>query len=143
MRCVSWLIWLMTGSVLFASEPADSDVPRDPFWPVGYEKPKPPDPEEETSTGLKAPRPDEVWPELPVQGTSRRADGTFYALIRGYGIAGAGDDVSLEKNGLWYHWRIAEIGPGGIRALKLGVSGDRKTIPRPAAPAVNRQPVKE
>lgn len=128
------------GSAVYGEEETES---RDPFWPVGYEKPKPPDPQEEVATGVKAPRSDQVWPELPVQGTSRGPDGNYFAFIRGIGVVIAGEDISLEKQGLWYHWHIAEIGPDGIRARKLGVSEDRNIAPRPTTPAGNAQPVKE
>jgi hypothetical protein len=121
----------------------DPPMPRDPFWPVGYEKPKPPDPEEEVKEGVLAPREDQAWPDLPVQGVSRGAGGAYFALIKGVGVVSAGDDVSIEKEGVWYHWHIDQIGAGGIRARKLGVSADRATVPRPATPAGNGQPVKE
>lgn len=137
------LVLLFLLSAPFISFSDDESMPRDPFWPVGYEKPKPTAPEEEIAKGVLAPRPDQVWPELPVQGTSRGVDGRYFALVKGIGVVSAGEDVSLEKDGLWYHWQVADIGPGGIRARKLGVSEDRNTIPRPATPAGNGQPVKE
>lgn len=139
-RCGLLSMLLAAVSAAYGEQEAE---PRDPFWPVGYEKPKPPDPEEEIAKGVLAPRLEQKWPELPVQGTSRGAGGAYFAVIRGVGVVSAGEDVSLEKDGLWYHWRIEEIGSGGIRTLKLGVSKDRDTIPRPAAPTGAKQPVKE
>ncbi len=115
---------------------------RDPFWPVGYDKPKPPDPEE-VAVGVLAPREDQRWPDLPVQGVSRGAGGAYFALIKGIGVVSVGDDVSIEKEGFWYHWQIDQINAGGVRARKLGISTDRATVPRPVTPAGNGQAVKE
>ncbi len=141
MRCASLvLVILTTNTGTFASDESD---PRDPFWPVGYEKPKPPAPEEEVAAGVLAPRQDQAWPDLPVQGVSRGAGGAYFALIKGIGVVSAGDDISIAKNDFWYHWHIDQISAGGVRARKLGVSADRTTIPRPATPAGNGQPVKE
>lgn len=146
MRCFIKRFWgalillLATGSMAHGEEDA---IPRDPFWPVGYEKPKPPSPDEKIAQGVLAPRPDQVWPELPVQGTSRSVDGRYFALVKNMGVVTAGEDISLEKDGLWYHWRIADIGPHGIRAQKLGVSEDRNRIPQPTTPAGNGQSLKE
>lgn len=143
----TWLAMLLVMSMSASSYSEEESIPRDPFWPVGYEKPKPPElvePEvEEPADKIKAPRADQVWPALPVQGISRGVDGQYFALVRGMGVVSAGEDVSLEKDGLWYHWHVADIGPGGLRARKLGVSEDRNTIPRPATPAGKGQPVKE
>jgi hypothetical protein len=136
------LLSIVLGSFGEGQNPAES---RDPFWPVGFQKPKPPDPGDEPDSEPEAPIPaaNSVWPDLPVQGISRGAGGSYFALIRGSGVVAAGENISVERDDLWYHWKIEHIGSEGIRARKLGVSADRATVPRPASPAGNGQPVKE
>lgn len=94
---------------------------RDPFWPVGYQPPR------SLFPGDADPLQEEVeeWPELRVRGRSRAPDGTVLALVAGVGIVRAGDVVSVEQRGLWFHFRITHLDQQTIRFIRLGVSKEK------------------
>lgn len=100
----------------------DQKVIRDPFWPVGYEPPvmiEAAQPGEAVTTAVKV---KQQWPDLPVRGISRAADGSYFALIDGSGVVRAGDDVSIKSEDVWFHWRVVGIEAKGLRTVRLGVS---------------------
>ncbi len=105
-----------------ASAAPDPKAMRDPFWPVGYEPPamiESAQPGEVVTTAVKT---KQQWPDLPIRGISRAADGSYFALIDGSGVVRAGDDVSIKSEDVWFHWRVVGIEAKGLRTVRLGVS---------------------
>jgi hypothetical protein len=99
---------------------------RDPFWPVEYNAPKP----EKTPDGTVISTVTAVtWPDLPVKGISRGREGEYLALVEGIGIVRAGEDISIQKENLWFHWRVSSITATGLRSIKLGATRDRTPPP--------------
>ena len=116
------VLWLAGAGGTVRAEPGgDAAVLRDPFWPVGYQPPAPAkagDPDRVDSAAV-------VWPALPVQGRSRAPDGTFRVLIRGAGVVGENDVVSVRSGGYWFNWRVVRIDEEGVESVRLGVSKKR------------------
>ena len=105
----------------FAASGEDA-TPRDPFWPVDYNAPKPEKMADETVAPAEA---DFIWPDLSIKGISRGRDGEYLALIEGIGIIRAGEDISIQNENVWFHWRVSSINAKGLRTIKLGISKDR------------------
>lgn len=105
-----------------AVPPTDSSL-RDPFWPVGYEPPPPAPPP--GSVDAKLPtriQHDLVWPEIPMRGRSRAADGAYFILVDGIGVVRTGDDITLRRDGYDFHWRVVGIDANGLQTIRLGVT---------------------
>lgn len=126
-----------TPSLAEGATPPVDPAARDPFWPVGY---APPTLLPATGGPAAADKPQarvarEVpWPAIPVRGRSRTADGTYLALIDGIGVVRAGDDISIQKDGFWFHWRILEIDARQMQTERLGVTRQQKQLPNRPAP---------
>ena len=99
---------------------AGRPVYRDPFWPVGYQPPVVRVTEE---GGVDAEG--VTWPALPVRGRSRAPDGTYRVLIRGAGVVGENDVVSIRSGGYWFNWRIVRIDEEGVQSVRMGISQKR------------------
>lgn len=113
------LFILLGLSVLQHASANNDSTPRDPFWPVGYEIPVLSD---TGKSGVSQVTTQRAWPTLPVKGISRGADATYFALVEGHGVVRAGDDISIEKEGLWFHWRVINVDARGLRSMKLGIT---------------------
>ena len=124
MKLASLIIALVAGMgwAAFADQPvakpaAKQKAMRDPFWPVSYNVPaRQP---ETAGSPAEASAPSIRWPELPVRGSSRGPDGSYFVLIEGTGVVRPGEVVSIFKDNLWFHWQIsgidAFVAPGAPR----------------------------
>lgn len=108
---------------------AEEAIPRDPFWPVEYNTPK-----LATTTGgaTITPAKNVAWPDVPIKGISRGRDGAYMVLVDGVGIVRAGEDISIKKEDLWFHWHVTDVNPSGLRTVKLGAT--RESTPPPFKP---------
>jgi hypothetical protein len=98
------------------------DMPRDPFWPVGY-RPKPKTPENSED---QFPESRVQWPELALKGITRAGEGSYLAILEGIGVVEAGDVVSIQRDDLVYRWRINEIKERGVAHTRLDVRPARE-----------------
>jgi hypothetical protein len=105
-----------------AAAEAAGPLPRDPFWPVGWQPPdfgraKEAEPEKEKSSLIK-------WTEaaklLKVRGITRSGK-RFFAVVSGMGVVEAGDVITVDLEGLTYRWTVAEITEKGLAPRKLDV----------------------
>jgi hypothetical protein len=96
---------------------------RDPFWPVGWSPPKlgrvQPDAPPRDTSGLV--RWADALATLRVIGLSRKADGSFLAVLKGVGVVEKGDTFSVTLDDLVYRWKVATITKDGIIPEKIGV----------------------
>ncbi|MBP7828885.1 MAG: hypothetical protein KA248_03090 [Kiritimatiellae bacterium] len=96
---------------------------RDPFWPVGYEPPPPPRPEEAVSpTGAVPVSATLQWQEalktVAVQGIMRTGPSSHVAMVNGQ-VVGAGDTVSVVYGGREYRWRVVSVGEEGVSFARV------------------------
>jgi len=98
---------------------AAEEVPRDPFWPVGYR----PKAANEDDGGLLPKVKTIKWPSLNLKSIARASGGTHVAILEGVGIVEVGDIVTVKKDGLIFKWRIEAITEKGILPRRLGVRG--------------------
>ena len=124
------LIVLIFHGTGFASETEKKERLRDPFWPVDYDAPPPP----EVKEGPIAAARGVSWPDLPVRGRSRAADGSYRALIDGVGVVKEGEDISIQKEGYWFHWRILKIDARQMQTERLGITRQQNQLPGTPAP---------
>lgn len=108
-----------------AADPLDQL--RDPFWPIGW-TPPPVDAAAAAASDDSANRPkgpirwEEATKHLTVRGLTELPNGKFVASIAGVGVVEEGDRITLEFEGLNYHWRVQSISRAGIVPKRLGVS---------------------
>lgn len=111
-------------AAVVAADPLDQL--RDPFWPIGWTPP----PVDATATAANndAARPkgpirwEEATKRLSLRGLTELPNGKFVASIAGVGVVEEGDRITLEFEGLNYHWRVQSISRAGIVPKRLGVS---------------------
>ena len=98
-----------------------TELPRDPFWPVGYEPPpEVPEPEEDPAEDVPELPPVLIqWPQLELKGVTTSSDGRVIALLSGVGLVEKGDVVVQKKKGVRYSWRITTVAPGKLEYEKL------------------------
>jgi len=107
-----------------AADPLDQL--RDPFWPIGWTPP--PVDTAATAANNDAARPkgpirwEEATKRLSLRGLTELPNGKFVASIAGVGVVEEGDRITLEFEGLNYHWRVQSISRAGIVPKRLGVS---------------------
>jgi len=102
-----------------ASQPNHGEGARDPFWPVGYTPPPPPDaePEDAQQEAIQAQL---EWPVLRLTGLTRTGDRRHLAMIENVGIVEAGETIQVEREGIVYRWRVEAITARGINVRELG-----------------------
>ncbi|MGN0886109.1 MAG: hypothetical protein ACI4RT_03835 [Candidatus Spyradenecus sp.] len=119
-------------AVAMASAPAFGAEWRDPFWPIGWEPPKPkveapvqpevkqPEPQAEQKPAAPAPKPSDIAPlalwlearkQVKISGQSRArgSDGVLRQVIyiNGKGYS-AGDSITLDYQDYRFTWRLRE-----------------------------------
>ena len=94
---------------------------RDPFWPSGW---RPPNfGRKKTTTEIKSPiKWNEAARRLSIVGLSKKANGSYIAIIKNYGIVEKGDMLTVNYQGLLYTWVIKEITALGIERKRLSVT---------------------
>ena len=94
---------------------------RDPFWPSGW---RPPNfGRKKSIEEIKSPiKWDEAASLLRITGLSKKPDGNYIAIIKGYGIVEKGETLTVNYQGLIYTWTIKKITALGIERKKLSVS---------------------
>ncbi len=94
---------------------------RDPFWPSGW---RPPNfGKKKSITEIKSPiKWNEAASLLRIAGLSKKANGEYIAIIKGYGLLEKGDTLTVNYQGLIYKWKIKNINEEGIERKRLSVS---------------------
>lgn len=104
-----------------------ADVPRNPFWPVGY---VPPTARPATPAPAKKPEPvkvvappkwDEAVQRLNIRGVMAIGEGRYMAMVNDQ-IVHEGDIVAVTHAGKRYRWRVHAITKGGVRFEPLDVA---------------------
>jgi len=111
-------LFIMVWTSLASAQETNAPSLRDPFWPVGYEKPvNRVIPQDSGVISVAIPRPETglIWPEPRVTGVSRGRGGKYFVMIEDHGVAFEGDVVSILKDQVWYYWEIRTIDAGGIK----------------------------
>lgn len=117
---------VLTNAPATALAPNPLDQLRDPFWPIGWTPP--PVDASGTAANTDAARPkgpirwEEATKRLSLRGLTELPNGKFVASIAGVGVVEEGDRITLEFEGLNYHWRVQSISRAGIVPKRLGVS---------------------
>jgi hypothetical protein len=94
---------------------------RDPFWPSGW---RPPNfGKKKTAAEITSPI---KWHEaaslLRIAGLTKKPNGNYIAIIKGYGLIEKGDTLTVNYQGLIYTWKITNITSKGIERKKISVS---------------------
>lgn len=94
---------------------------RDPFWPQGW---RPPDfGKKKSMEQIKSPiKWREAASKLRIAGLSKKSNGDYIAIIKGYGIIEKGETLAVNYQGLIYKWTIKNITAEGIERKRLSVS---------------------
>ena len=97
---------------------------RDPFWPVGFEPPKPKKPTDPVVEQVvapvveEAPRWEDAMKELSVKGIMNVGGGRFMAVVNEQ-VVGENDIVSVSFGTRRYTWRINSISAQGVKFQKM------------------------
>ena len=59
---------------------------------------------------------------LKIAGLTQKPDGSYIAVIKGYGLVKEGDVIGVKYKDLTYKWRITKVTKQGIARKKLTVS---------------------
>ncbi|MCK5529338.1 MAG: hypothetical protein KAI74_06610 [Kiritimatiellae bacterium] len=80
----------------------------------------------ETNTGLEKVESPTQWNKagriLKISGLTQTPNGSYIAVIKGYGLVKEGDDIAVKYKGLTYKWRITKVTKQGISRKRLTVS---------------------
>jgi hypothetical protein len=113
--------------------PPGWDDLRDPLWPIGYTPPPPPPPPSATNAVVVVRQSEQellaaraVWPSLELKALTKGTRGGYMAVIDGVGVVEAGEVVRIQSDGIIYRWRIAEIGPKGLKAKRMPLRASRQ-----------------
>ena len=91
---------------------------RDPFWPIGYTPPPPPE-AEPADAPPAAIQVELQWPELRLTSLARTGGGQHLAIIEGVGIVESGETIQIERDGIIYRWRVDAVTTRGINVRRL------------------------
>lgn len=106
---------------------AESAGLRDPFWPVGYQPPKPkakteaqPQPQqvEQAPRVDTTPRWDEALKTVSIKGIMSVGGGKYMAVINDQ-VVSENDTVSATYMGRSYSWKVSSINAQGVKFQKL------------------------
>ena len=99
---------------------------RDPFWPVGYEKPKPKvkvkkEPEKVITQKEIEKKYTIKWPKLKVGGYSKSGniDNALVKTHKGSVFVETGDTITTESGGLVYCWKVTSVAQNNLALERL------------------------
>ena len=112
-----------TGPTNAAAEASTNQVAdasyRDPFWPVGYEKPKPKEVKEVEQKKIEAVKAVIVWPKIKVKGITKTSSGQYMAILEEHGFVSPGDILKIRSQGILYRLKIDAISESDLSYHKL------------------------
>lgn len=107
---------------------AESTNLRDPFWPVGYQPPKPRKKEDPKPVQTQAtdpaprvdttPRWDEALKTVSIKGIMSVGGGRYMAVINDQ-VVSENDTVSASYMGRSYSWKVTSINAQGVKFQKM------------------------